>query len=313
MELALGIDLGSSYLKAGLFDRSGSLRGLGRVAMQPTDPAAGACEMAPEDFWQRLQEAFAGALGQAGAMPADVACVSYATQANSFLLLDRSGRPLTPLVLWQDRRGSSATDVVDALARLDGFAATSGLGVPMTAEFAVAKLAWLRRNCPDAWAAMRHVMTMSDYLVFGLTGEPAGDCGSAGLLGLLDAAHGDWWPEALDVCGLRREQMARLVRPGSLVGRMQGAQARRLGIRAGASLVAGSQDHHVAALGAGAGVLADCQHLDRHGARLRRPHRALCARTRRLPGPRRGRGLLCDGVRCQRGGGARTLPRHGRP
>jgi xylulokinase len=62
VSLLLGIDLGTSYFKVGLFDETGQLRGLGRVAVAKAEPQAGFCELAAAEFWRLLREALAQAL-----------------------------------------------------------------------------------------------------------------------------------------------------------------------------------------------------------------------------------------------------------
>ena len=87
MDLVLGIDLGTSYFKLGLFDRRGDLCGLGRVAVSARRPDDG-CQLDADRFWSLLREGLEQALGDAKADAADIRAVSYASQANSFLLLD---------------------------------------------------------------------------------------------------------------------------------------------------------------------------------------------------------------------------------
>ena len=103
MDLALGIDLGTSYFKLGLFDRQGRMLGLGRVPVETTG-AARRCELPVERFWSALRAGLGQALSMAGAERSAVRAVSYSSQANTFLLLDSAGEPLTPLVVWSDLR-----------------------------------------------------------------------------------------------------------------------------------------------------------------------------------------------------------------
>ena len=105
MAYLLGIDLGTSYFKVGLFDETGALKGLSRLALRKETPLAGHCEVAVAVFWQLLRDGVADVLRQAGIAAGEVAGLSYSSQANTFILLDRADRPLTPLILWTDTRG----------------------------------------------------------------------------------------------------------------------------------------------------------------------------------------------------------------
>src|ERR1017187_3330883 len=104
MSLLLGIDLGTSYFKVGLFDAAGALKGLGRAAVEKDVPAPRRSQLPVPRFWSLLRRALTEALTQAGANAREIAAVSYSSQTNSFVLLDRADSPLTPIVLWTDER-----------------------------------------------------------------------------------------------------------------------------------------------------------------------------------------------------------------
>ena len=178
MALLLGLDFGTSYFKVGLFDPTGALRGLGRVAVDKRSPEPGWSELPVEEFWRLLRTALADALAQAGASGSDIAGLSYASQANTFVLLDRYGGPLTPLVIWTDRRAHPLEPAVGKFGDSERFRRTTGFA-GLTAECAPAKWRWLQQHQPDVWRRATRVMTLSDYFTFSLTGEPAGDASTA--------------------------------------------------------------------------------------------------------------------------------------
>lgn len=256
MELFLGIDLGTSYFKVGLFDADGRLRGLGRVAVEPVSPAEGRFELPAEQFWQRLRTGLHGALTAAGAGAAAIRGVSYSSQANTFLLLDDAERELTPLVFWHDQR---ARPLAPELA---GFGATTEhqrrTGLTGAApERAPAKCRWFAVNEPALWAKAKRVMTISDYFTWSLTGERHGDAATAALTGLYDLTTRTWWPEALRVNGLEAGQLSAPLPPGATGGRTTQRAGDLLGLPAGIPFAVGTLDHHAAAIGSGIGHFAD--------------------------------------------------------
>ena len=107
MELVLGIDLGTSYFKLGLFDRQGKLCGLGKVPVEKSIDDGQLCELSVETFWRCLQDGLTDACRQANANTADIKAVAYSSQVNSFVLLDKESKPLTPIVIWLDSRGET--------------------------------------------------------------------------------------------------------------------------------------------------------------------------------------------------------------
>ncbi|MBL9199654.1 MAG: FGGY-family carbohydrate kinase [Opitutaceae bacterium] len=256
MPMLLGIDLGTSYLKAGVFERDGTLRGLGRVALGAVQPAPERMEVAVADFWARLRLAVGEALAGAGVAGRKLAGVSYSSQANSFVLLDRADCALTPLILWPDRRAAPLDAETIAFGQAPAHGPVTGMtgAVP---ERMPAKWRWLVRHEPALSARTQRILTISDYLVHGLTGEANGDASTAALTGLLSLPSGEWWPEALTHFGLREDQLSRPRPPGSLCGQTISRATERLGLPAGIPFAAGALDHHAAAIGAGVGGPVD--------------------------------------------------------
>lgn len=256
MRLLLGIDLGTSYFKVGLFDEAGALRGLGRVPVEKSCPRPGRVELAVDEFWRLLRGGLAQALAEAGAAAGDIAALSYSSQANTFLLLDSADAPITPLILWNDLRAAPLEPELGEFAGTEEFRRAIGFG-GISAEFAPAKWRWLQREEPAVWRRARRVMTISDYLTFALTGERAGDAGTAALLGLYDLHEAAWWGPALAACGVDSTQLSRPLNPGSRCGCTTPAGAARLDLPAGIPFAVGGLDHHVAAVGSGIGRQAD--------------------------------------------------------
>ena len=256
MPLLLGLDLGTSYFKVGLFSPEGVLRGLGRVRVVTDTPASGQVELPVERFVFLLRSGLDEALRAAGARASDIAGVSYSSQATTFLLLDASNLPLTPLVLWTDTRGAPMEPEVAAFGTSPEFHRRVG-HVGFVAESAVPKLRWFRRERPAIWARVARVMTISDYLTFLLTGERAGDASTAAFLGLQDLRARAWWPEAFASLGFDPAGFSRLLSPGRACGRTCTTANALLGLPAGVPFAVGAIDHHAAAIGAGLGALAE--------------------------------------------------------
>ncbi|MEY2878174.1 MAG: hypothetical protein RLZZ15_554 [Verrucomicrobiota bacterium] len=256
MSRFLGIDLGTSYFKAALFDERGNLAGLGRAAVRYATPAPGRCELAVPQFWSVLREAVHGALTQAGTEAREIAGLSYSSQANTFLLLDAADQPLTPLISWLDTRGEGLEPALVAFSHSEVFQATVGFG-GLSGQFAMSKWHWFQRHEPAVWARARRVMTISDYLTFALTGERVGDAGTAAFLGALDLARRAWWPAALGAFGIEAEKLSRPLAPGSPCGKTSARAGELLGLPAGLPFAVGALDHHAGAIGAGLGGVAD--------------------------------------------------------
>lgn len=256
MRLLLGIDLGTSYFKVGLFGADGALHGLGRVAVGVEALEPGRRELPIAVFWDRLRQAVRAALRQAGAGSHDIVGISYSSQANTFVLLDASAAPLTPLIFWNDERARPLEKEFADFGQLTEHGITTGLSGVVPERLPV-KARWFARHHPEIWTRTRRILSISDYLTLALTGECAGDASTAALTGLFDLGRRTWWPRALAAYGIAAEQLAKPLAPGSLVGLTLPSSQLLLGVPAGVPFAVGALDHHAAALGAGIGVFAD--------------------------------------------------------
>jgi xylulokinase len=256
MALLLGIDFGTSYFKVGLFEPTGTLRGLGRVAVGKDSSAPGRSEVPVGRFWSLLRTGLAEALAEAGAEVGAIAGVSYSSQANTFLLLDRTDAPLTPLVVWDDRRARPLDPAVAAWGGSEAFRRTAGFS-GLAAEFAPVKWRWFQQQEPATWARAARVMTLSDYFTFALTGEAAGDASTAALTGMHATATGGWWPEAITFFSVSSATLSRPLPPGTRCGQTVARARGLLGLPAGVPFAVGGLDHYMAAIGSGIDRLGD--------------------------------------------------------
>ncbi len=261
MEAVLGIDLGTSYFKAGVFSRKGDLLGLARVPVVPESIDWIRCEVSTLQFRKYVVECISAALRESKCGPNDIKGVSYSSQANSFLLLDKNSTPLTPIFLWTDRRSIPTGERVgdypgkELFLRKD-FLLTTGIDITGP-QGCVPKLLWVRKNSPEIWEKTASVMNVSDYLTFLFTGTFSGDAGTASLLGLLDLKRGDWWEDGFEQIEVSSSLFSTPLPPGTVAGDVTPYAAAEFHLKPGIPFAVGSLDHHVAALGAGAGVVSD--------------------------------------------------------
>jgi xylulokinase len=258
MSHVLGIDLGTSNLKVALVDRSGRTTALTRTPMAYrtglTSSGEMTCVVDAKDFVGLLRTAIKDAITQAG--DSNIDAVSYSSQANTFLLVDAGGTPLTPFISWQDQRARGLEDLVQDICKLPEFTPTTGMGVFSTG-MAAAKLSWIQRHEPSLWQRVGKVLSISDFLCHALTDGYSGDSATASLTGLWDVRNECWWGEALTHFALSTDMLPQPSRPGRVIAGISSAGAAGFGLPEGIPVAAGSLDHHMAAIGAGVGEVSD--------------------------------------------------------
>lgn len=204
--LLLGIDEGTTAVKAALFDDQLRAVAEARRAVPVSHPRPGWVEQNPELILQAVVDAVAEVLAHAGRH--EVLAAGLDHQGESVLAWDgSSGRALTPVVVWQDKRQESL------LANIDPRAVERS-GLPLDPYFSAGKLAWLLANDDGVQSARDagslRLGTVDAFLTDRLGGRFATDLSTASRTQLLAAGGRDWDGELLAVFGVRREWLPAL-------------------------------------------------------------------------------------------------------
>lgn len=244
----LGIDIGTSAVKALIVDdRERPVAGA-EVALVTSRPAPGWSEQHPDLWWQAVCQALAEMDDAVPAVLGRVAAVGLSGQMHGAVLIGQDDRPLRPAILWND--GRAAAEATALNARLPDLGQIAG--VPAMAGFLAPKIAWLQSHEPNVLALTKRVLLPKDWVRFLLTGEFATDmCDAAGSL-LLDEARRQWSSAIVDAVGLQPGQLPRLLEGPDVSGRMTAAAAVATGLPEGIPVVAGAGDAAAAGIGIGA-------------------------------------------------------------
>jgi xylulokinase len=242
--MLLGLDLGTSSVKALLLAENGAVLGEGSASYAVRAPRPGWAESSPEDWWAAVLEATRAAVGRRGA---EVTALGLSGQMHGVVLADELGLPLRPAVLWADARSGRE------LAAYRGLDEDLGrrLANPPAVGMAGPSLLWLRDQEPNAYTSARWALQPKDWLRMRMTGEAATEPSDASATLLYDLLADDWSYTTAEELGLRAELLAPLVSSACVVGTLKGAAAGELGLRERLPVAAGAADTAAAMLGAG--------------------------------------------------------------
>ena len=249
----LGIDLGTSALKAVLLAEDGHIVAQQSAPLEVSRPHPQWSEQSPADWWRALGIAL-GELARthATAMRA-VRAIGLSGQMHGAVLLDAAGEVLRPAILWNDGRSepqcAELAERVPRLAQIAGNLAMPGFTAP--------KLLWVRDHQPQIFAKVAKVLLPKDWLRFKLSGEFFTDCSDASGTLWLDVGARTWSDELLAACGMTRAQMPSLVEGSAPAGRLKKDVADRFGVPAGVVIAGGGGDNAASAVGMGATAPGD--------------------------------------------------------
>jgi len=239
----LGIDIGTSGVKAVVISADGNVAGQGTAALTVSRPHELWSEQAPDDWWAAT-EAAVRAIDPA--VRRAVRGIGVAGQMHGATLLDAADKPIRPAILWNDGRSYAECEEMEA-AVPNLHAIAGNLAMP---GFTAPKLAWVRKHESETFEQIRTVLLPKDYVRLRMTGEKASDMSdSAGTL-WLDVQKRDWSDELLAATGLTRNHMPRLFEGSQIAGMLRSEVADLWGMEA-VPVVGGGGDNAAGAVGVG--------------------------------------------------------------
>lgn len=244
----IGIDIGTSEVKALLLDPDQRVIGSAGAALSVSRPHPGHSEQDPADWWTATQAALAALRAAHPAEYAATEAIGLSGQMHGAVLLGAQDRVLRPAILWNDTR--SATECAEMMAELPALSDLGGsLAMP---GFTAPKLRWVARHEPGVFRQVSKVLLPKDHVRLMLTGEHVSDLSDASGTLWLDVRRRDWSEELLALTGLTRAHMPRLVEGSEASGRLKADVARALGLRPDTVVAGGAGDNAASAVGMGA-------------------------------------------------------------
>jgi len=243
----LGIDIGTSAVKAVVINEDGGVAAEGSAPLQVSRPGPLQSEQNPDDWWAATEHAVQSL--PAGHRQA-VRAIGLAGQMHGATLLDESDRPLRPAILWNDGRSEQECAYLEA-AQPRSRQITANMAF---AGFTAPKLLWVKKHEPEIFAATKLVLLPKDYVRLQMTGEKATDVSDASGTLWLDVAGRCWSDEMLAATGLSIAQMPKLYEGVEATGLLRVDVAGRWGMDQ-VPVAAGGGDNAAAAVGSG--VVAD--------------------------------------------------------
>lgn len=247
--VSLGIDLGTSGLKAVALNAAGTVMAEDTQSYPLLTPQPGWTEQHPQDWLSAAAAALSAlslTLRTQGAQPV---ALGLSGQMHGLVSLDAHGDVLRPAPLWNDQRtGAQVAFIEQRIPRAELVARTGNRAVT---GFQLPKLLWLREAEPAVFARMRHALLPKDYLGYVLTGEFATEPSDASGVGALNLARGTWDEDVLRAVDLDPALLPPVRRSTDIMGSLCREWAARTGLPEGLPVVAGGGDNAAAGIALG--------------------------------------------------------------
>lgn len=243
----IGVDLGTSAVKLLLMDEAGKVLKIASKEYPLYMGDSGWSEQEPEDWWNATVEGIKELIS--GTEADCVKAVSFSGQMHGLVLLDENDAVIRRAILWNDQRTQPQCDSLNnGVGRSKLIDDTANVALT---GFTAPKILWVKENEPENFRKISKIMLPKDYIAYKLSGVHATDYSDASGMLLLDVKNKCWSQNMIDICGIKKEQLAALNESFAPVGTVLPEVSLLTGLCTKTKIVIGGGDQAVGAVGTG--------------------------------------------------------------
>jgi Sugar (pentulose and hexulose) kinases len=245
----IGVDLGTTAVKAALFDSDFNLLRLETREVDLSYPGPGMVEQSPECWFEVPCELINRLC--AGIKPDSIKAIGTSSQGISFIPVDEFYKPLSGCggISWLDTRAEAELNrALDIISEDDFFAVT---GKHPSAQYTMPKLLWFKNHCPELFDHAAKLLMPLDYFTARLCGRAVTDPTMAGGTMLYDLDRGEWSDRLCSSLGIPANKLAEVKPTGTAAGYLCKEACTLTGLSSATLVAVGAQDQKIAAYGAG--------------------------------------------------------------
>jgi xylulokinase len=249
MALLLGIDLGTSSVRAMLLNTETNQTRLSGENYDISFPHIGWAEQAPADWYEKTCVVIKKLLSVSNVEPKEIQAISFSGQMHGLVCLDEHGEPLRPAIIWPDQRSAdSIRKIYDVLG--NAFV-VSQIQNTIAAGFLIASLYWIFEHDGETYKRIKYVMLPKDYIKFRLSSRIVTDYSDAAGSAAFDNINLRWAVNLIEALGMKADIFPECLPSGTVIGNVTEKAARETGLEKGTPIVNGGADQCMQAIGNG--------------------------------------------------------------
>ena len=222
----------------------------------------------PQDWWRTLVKTTNDLLAKTSTNPSDIGAITFSSQMQGFLPVDKEGNPLMRCMIWLDGRGAEMLPSLWPWPRVMGynpyrlfrkFLRITGGSPGLAGKDIIPKFLWLKKNHPDIVEKTFKFLDVKDYVIYLLTGKMATSTDLATIWWLMDTRKGktgnpvnEWSKSLCKTFKIDMDKLPDLKKPTDIIGPLTKPAAQQLGLPEGIPVINGAGDMTTAAIGSGA-------------------------------------------------------------
>lgn len=255
--LFMGVDVGTQGVRTIAADEKGNIAAKKSVTFAKINEASepGLYEQKAEIWWKAAVESISDTVDQlkkSGHRPEEIQAIAVDGTSGTILPIDRSGRPLSNALMYNDNRAAGYVDEIRKYAAQH----EQKLGLRFNASFSLPRILWLKKERPALYESCWKIVHQTDYIVGMLCGEFGISDYSNSLKTGYDLID-EKWPSFFSDLDIEVSKLPEIIKPGGTIGKVSAAAAEKLGLSVSTLVVAGATDGYASALAAGACRVGD--------------------------------------------------------
>jgi len=260
MDYVLGIDLGTTALKAALFNQKGQTVASSTKEYKLYTPSPLVVELDPQVYWQALKNALAEIKQTNDIDIKNICSLGISAQGETLIPIDKDGKALRNAIIWMDNRAEEESKWLTSHFTNDTLYKVTGQ-VSMLPMWPAAKILWLKKHEPEIFNRTFKFLLIEDYFIFCLTGTAVSEGSLLCSTCYWDIHTRKYWPEMLQTLGITEDQLPEIREPGEAIGPIKTDIAEELGLSPKTIIATGALDQAAGAIGVGnisPGIFTEC-------------------------------------------------------
>ncbi|MCD4710786.1 MAG: hypothetical protein K8R52_08075 [Bacteroidales bacterium] len=246
----IGIDAGTTSVKGLLISVNGSLQTVVQKEYSLEYREGEIVELDPEIYWESTLYIINKLLSQSSVRPEQIRAISFASQGETLITVDKEGKPLRKAIVWLDNRSAAEAKTIEQTFTRQILLEKTGQPeiLPL---WPATRILWLRNKEPDIFNKVGKFLLVEDYLIYKLTGQYYSEESLVSSTLYFDIRKKRWWNEMLEFLCITPQHLPEVLPSGTPTGKMSAEAAFVTGLSPDTLVITGGYDHVAGAIGSG--------------------------------------------------------------
>lgn len=249
MKYFLTFDVGTTAMKCILFDSDFNEVFCANKEYSIEARAQGMAEIDAHTYFETFCQCV-NEIWMAGISSDDVATITFTTQGETLIPVDKDGKELSKAIVWLDTRAEAEADIIQEQIPANVLYKTTGLG-GIDGALPAAKVLWMYRNEPDLYEKTHKFLLLEDYLIYRLTGKFVSEKSLQSSTGWYDITGDAFYDRMLEICKIDIDKLPEVLPCGVIVGTVASEVAAACGLSEKTIITTGAMDQISSAIGVG--------------------------------------------------------------